>query len=692
MESEDGHVFIKNLAQFIHAHEQALASALQSHRSKKSVSSDASSSSSSLADVLTRPFAGLTTSVIKPAKLSLTPHHLYFLLSKFEELGVNVGALNVRLENIHTETHANYVSFLGQAPKKAGRAADTDSLKSVSSISVMSNVSSIWSSFRSTSREEKRMNQHREDLKYLYSCFTKLPALRLAPDPRRRLIAGYEAFPFDTAVPIHVLKNVSYLEICDLDFRQIYGWHTLSRQLRSLTVRHGQLEDPLDVLLDIVLDDLDGRRRRSSKAPVPTTPSTPGGSWVTSPRNKHADLASSTSNPSSPFMKQRSGSLVEVPTQERSCSPARPGSGSMAVVNHTLSEERRSSSQGSSIRRTFSRQKSVDLVGSIVLPTSSWQFLRHLSLADNGLHHISVASLAPVASTLQSLDLSSNLFSEIPDALASLSQLRQLNLSNCMIESLRSLARSPLPAITIFNVRGNRIISLAGIEKLYSLEKIDLRDNRIADPAELARLTGIPYMSHVYIAKNPFTRTHLEHRITIFNLFRRAPERNDDIIIDQIGPMFNEKRKLVDWAPVAPIVAVVKAPPEDEQKENIALDSPRSASKRVVEFGITSVETDSPTRRKKPARARVAQITSGPQGVTSRTSSPRVSIETNDRAKTAAQPVKQMNLDKPLPLSPSQEARPVTESHISGCREVSSPPLEALTLNTGISIGSRTLG
>jgi hypothetical protein len=44
----------------------------------------------------------------------------------------------------------------------------------------------------------------------------------------------------------------------------------------------------------------------------------------------------------------------------------------------------------------------------------------------------------------------------------------------------------------------DRLISLAGVERLYPLERLDLRDNKIKDPTELARLTGIPYLREVW--------------------------------------------------------------------------------------------------------------------------------------------------------------------------------------------------
>jgi hypothetical protein len=626
MDSEDGQVFVKacaiarscrclaascehmlilvasqNLAYFVRTHERNLANALQLQRQRnkngqaQSSTTAAASSNITLADALSRPYLSFTAQNVKPAKLTLTPHHLYYLLTKFEDLGVDVGPMNVRLENIHADVApSNYVSFLGNAPKSRGRQADADSLKSVSSVrSVMSSMSSMWSSFtlsNSAAKQEKQMAQFRDDIKYLYSCFTKIPALRLSPDHRAHLISGFEEFPFDAAVPLFAFKNLGALEICDLDFRSFYGWDRLAEQVRSLTVRRANVDDPLDLLFNIVLDDMDRRRRRSSRAPMPSTPSATGVPWPTaSPKAKYAELARSFSTPTSPLVDQRRVSLAGSPqsvslakagtsdgrktpttkARQRSTSPTRPVSsrhGSLQRPHRSGTPKlRRSSGSDSSSTHDMSpRHSTTDLLGTSYLPSSKWRFLRHLSLAENGLTDISVASLAPVAGTLQSLDLSGNLLNTVPEALASLTHLRALNLSNCMIERLNTLTQSPLPAITTLNLRSNRLQTLSGIEKLYSLERVDVRDNNIKDPTEIARLTGIPNIIDVYVAKNHFTRTHPNYRVTIFNLFRSTPGHSQDVTIDTQGPTSQEKKQLVDRVPEALGLPIVKPEPEEE--------------------------------------------------------------------------------------------------------------------------------
>jgi Leucine rich repeat len=550
-----------------------------------------------------------------------------------------VGPMDVRLENIHTDAPpSNYVSFLNQAQRKKIKGGDRDSIHSVSSMrSVMSTMTSLWSSLglssKSASKLEKSKAQEKEDLKYLYSAFTKVPCLKLAPDYKAPLIAGYEEFPFDTAVPVFVFKNVSALEICDVDFRQFYGWDRVADTVRSLSLKRASIDDPADLLINIVLDDMDKRRRRSAKtatSPIVGAPSN-------SPGRKHAQLADTRSAPPSP---RQSHVCDEGPVssslesrgshhpRRRSASPSRPGSsryGSSSGYARSNTPIRRSSgSSTSSLRAQTPRGSSSTLLTMGYLPMSKWSFLRHLSLSDNSLTTISAASLAPVANTLQSLDLSSNLFTEIPDSLASLVALRALNLSHCMINSLHSLVRNPLPAITALNLRANRLASLAGIERLLSLERVDLRENRLNDPTEIARLTGIPDMVDIYVYKNPFVKNYSNYRITIFNLFRSTPGYTEDIFIDGTQPAYSEKKFLADRAPEPPTPPVIKPPiiqedlsyarvhpmPAPTPPPSIGSEGEYRIERRGSELGHhrRKSEYGSTQRRKKGTRRRIVDI------------------------------------------------------------------------------------
>lgn len=598
----------KNLAHFVRTHEKALANALQSRsqRPKNGQTSNhsgeasptqissypssapTSSTSSALAAAFSLGTLNLSSHNLKPAKLALSPHHLYYLLNRFEEIGIQIGPMNVRLENIHAEASpANYVSFLSQSQRSPGL-SDRDSIHSVASVrSVMSSMSILWSglglgSTNVDAKIEKAKLQHLTDLRYLYSAFTKIPCLRLSPDPKTRLIEGYEEFPFDTAVPLHAFKNVSALEICDIDFRQFYGWDKLAEQLRSLTVKRSHLDDPIDLFINVVLDDMDKRRRRSFKAP-----SSPALPWPASPSLGFTDLGRANSTPPSPVVDNRFGQSAsprrngrlpqepELSTQRQrprtnSASPSRPCSKRHdSPLRHArpYPVKTKRSGSGSSNSSTHTSEalrsgSSSNLLTLGVLPASKWRFLRHVSLADNSLTAMSASGLAPLSNTLHSLDLSSNLFTEVPDCLAQLTALRALNLANCMIESLHSLAKNPLPAITALNLRANRLVSIAGIERLLCLQRLDLRDNNLQDPIELARLTGMPDIAEIWVLRNPFVKTHSNYRVSIFNLFRNSPGYTEDVVIDSSAPGYTERRQLRDrinepeGPPVAPKLPV----------------------------------------------------------------------------------------------------------------------------------------
>lgn len=530
--------------------------------------------------------------------------------------------MNVRLENIHTETLPSYVSFLNKPQRSR---SDRDSIHSVSSVrSVLSGMSALWSSLglasKDSSKSEKAKAAIEADLKYLYSAFTKIPCLRLAPDHRARLIRGYEEFPFDTAVPLHSFKNLSSLEVIDMDFRSFFGWDRLSEQLRSLTVTRANLEDPADLLTGIVLDDMDKRRRRSSK----TQPS-PVFGWngrrsefpnsISAPGSPVPDMpfGASASPQAAPMMRVRSeGGKGRARTG--SISPTRPTTSSKQWGSRqsrgTYSRIRRAGSGSSDCSDSSGRNGSSSNLLTDFLPPSKWRFLRHLGLPDNSLTSISETSLAPVSDTLQSIDLSSNLFTEVPDSLASLVALRSVNLSNCMIESLHSLSRNPLPAITALNLRGNRLRSLAGIERLPSLERLDLRDNNLTDPMEIARLTSLPEIREIWVSGNPFVKTHPGYRVVIFNLFRRFPGYSEDILIDGSGPGYAERKQLIDRVaepqgapvvrPALPDTATVINKPSSSLTQGATTTKPTRPSLPPSELEVE------PGRRKKSHRPNIA--------------------------------------------------------------------------------------
>lgn len=532
--------------------------------------------------------------------------------------------MNIRLENLHAEpSSSNYVSFLAQTQLPKIKSYDTDSIHSVTSVrSLMSSMSAMLSNISFAGNVEHKQAKQaaaaREDIRYLYSAFTKIPCLKISVDHRLKPIAGFEEFPFDTAVPVTIFKNLTAFEIADIDFRSVFGWDVLAETLQSLTVKRGSIDDLSELLHDVVLDDADQRRHRSSK--IPSSPGLPLATPLSA--SKHLGWPGSTSPVRSPIIPRPNSSDEgqDTPPSDRrgkkpnrSVSPQRtPHARKGSVYTRPQITGRRSSGSSQSSSRVHTpRQSSTSLLLQTRLPATKWRFLRHLSVPDSGLTSISSESLLPLTDTLQSLDLSSNLFSEIPDALSSLVGLRALNLSNCLIDSIRSLTRSPLPAVTVLNLRANKLSSLAGIEKLKSLQRLDVRENWLTDPTEAARLTVMPDFYDIYVKRNPFAKTHPKYRVTIFNLFRMTPGYVEDIKVDGLSPDRSERRQLADRVPVpaqATVVEPVQAPElTDELQAAAAKDHSnlRNPADAPPEESTAPEITTRASRRKGPKRRAV---------------------------------------------------------------------------------------
>ncbi|KAK9244685.1 hypothetical protein V1506DRAFT_560934 [Lipomyces tetrasporus] len=516
----DGDTYVRNLAVFIRANERQLATTRRPNGKDNGMS------------ILPSSFQSRS----KMARLSLTPHHLFYLLHRFNELGLSVGPLSIRLESIQSEAFpTSYVSFLHESYRShKDNASDAKSIQSEASVrSTMSGISAIFS-LMSISNTEKSKIGIDQDLKYVYSAFTKVPALRLAIDRKAKIIDGFEEFPFDKAVPMTAFKNLSSLELLDSDVRVFYGWHAVSERLKTLSVKRGQLDDPVELVVALVLDDMDRRRKRTSTpVPVYATATSDDGDLQGSPRELPnlllTRVTSRSSRSSRRGRESASRSPARVPSLSRSSAQtSRHRSDSMSSVVSTSSYD-----------------------GSASPPTNlgpmNWQFLRHLTLSDCGISSISNESTIPLGNSLLSLDLSFNLLISIPEALSYLSCLRSLNFSYNLISSLHSLTHHPLPAITVLNLRGNKLVSLAGLDRIASIERLDLRDNKLTDPGELARLTGAPNISEVWVLGNPFVKTHSSsYRITIFNVFRQTPGYTDDILLDGSLPGLLEQRALME--------------------------------------------------------------------------------------------------------------------------------------------------
>lgn len=460
---EPGDDYVRKIAAFIRNNEQRLAEAGFGRRRKTNSLPPGS---------LYNPLAwfGLADSNTPrpPVVLSLDTHHLFYLLIRLEALGFSVGSVDVRLQNLSRPL--NYVHF----DDKSETLSIADSFRS--SISVMSKLSlggGWWG------RPEPPKTDM--ELKYIYSSFTKLPALSIrAPGPN-----GIEELaddpPDDNAVPVYVFKNLQSLECQDIDPRALLGWDRLAESLRSLTIKRSGIENPTCIFVDSVLED---QRRREE------------GSNQTHMR-RFGSLASFTSDTSVPA---------------------------------TVQEEAEDSDSADDERPNLHPADKK-------LSPLKWAFLKHLSLSENALPGVP-SDLFQNLTSLTSLDLSSNLLVSIPAGLSSLYNLLHLNLSDNMIDSVLGIY-TKLGSILSINLSGNRLDSLCGLERLMALERVDLRNNRVEESAEVGRLAVLPNISAVWVDENPFMHREENPRAKCFDLFHKEGKT---IQLDGSLPTYYERR------------------------------------------------------------------------------------------------------------------------------------------------------
>lgn len=253
MESEQGDDYLRRLAEFIRLNQQSLAYG-HSLRPPPNFSAP---------DIL-NPFTWLTTP-LKPAALSIDIHRLFYVLMRIDALSINVGSLDTLILN-----PSRPLVYRNLFPQQDN--SDTLSLASLrSSLSMVSSLS-LGASWWARSEPPSVDN----DIKFLYSSFTKLPSLILqAPGPRVIAETMNESLN-NNAIPLDAFKNLQGLSCIDVDPRAILGWDRLAESLKSLKIQRSGLGDVSDIFFHAVLAD-EARRTTpsavlSSPLPQPTTP------------------------------------------------------------------------------------------------------------------------------------------------------------------------------------------------------------------------------------------------------------------------------------------------------------------------------------------------------------------------------------------------------------------------------------
>ena len=252
------------------------------------------------------------------------------------------------------------------------------------------------------------------DLKYIYSCFTKLPAISLK-SPRSNVMQGLTIDPTGpNALPLHVFKNMQSLECADINPRILLGWNRLAESLRSLKICRSGIDDFTEIFVGAALESESHRGHVHSGEQIGQALDFDG----------HA------------------------PKGKNCITPV-----------------------GSSLKWAFLRYLSLKDNAITFLPgdvVSCFVSLIHLDLSSNLL--VSIPPGLDTLHNLTSLDLSDNMIDSVIGIYAQLGQIRTLNLSKNRLESICGLER--LSVLERIDLRHNHIQESAEIGRLSMVPNI----------------------------------------------------------------------------------------------------------------------------------------------------------------------------------------------------------------------------
>ncbi|KAI9455449.1 hypothetical protein BJY52DRAFT_1280092 [Lactarius psammicola] len=483
MDNQRGDDYLRTVASFIRTNESRLAEAAFQRRRRPRQSTQSAPSgltlnplqwfSSDNTPQSTRP---------KPLTFTIDTHHLFYILIRLEALGYHVGSLDFKAVN--PSRPINYVDV-----SHSGDSSDSMSLSSIrTSLSAVSRLSlgvGIWARPEPPSVDQ--------ELKYIFSSFTKIPALSLRAPGLKKIVEIATDPPNENALPLDSFRNLQSLECVDIDPRTLFGWDRLSESLWSLTIKRSGLDDVSDLFINTVIDDSARRQTIPSLDP---------------PNLSRQSSFHSTRLPDS--VAENVEETVVTPTSD---DPPRLPSPTESSVSPQL-------------------------------PASKWAFLRYLSLADNALTFIPTEPL-PHLSSLTHIDLSSNLLVSIPPGLSSLYNLVSLNLSDNMIDSVLGIYKK-LGQVLALNLSRNRLDSLCGLERLVALERVDIRHNQLEESGEVGRLSLLPNIAEVWVEGNTFTEIESDYRVKCFDFFWKEGK---SILLDGTPAGFYERRSLTSPPP-----------------------------------------------------------------------------------------------------------------------------------------------
>ncbi|KAJ1977636.1 hypothetical protein H4R35_002222, partial [Dimargaris xerosporica] len=169
-----------------------------------------------------------------------------------------------------------------------------------------------------------------------------------------------------------------------------------------------------------------------------------------------------------------------------------------------------------------------------------WAHLHFLEMPSNSLTTLSSAAAQQLAQCVR-LSLARNQLVELPASLCQLIALTTIDLSYNQLTSLSS-ASTTLGHITHLGLRANQLTDLMGLYKLWALEVLDIRDNKIATLDPFIQLVTLPSLQSLWLSGNPYCHTNRpDPYIPIFFSFQA---KGMAIRLDGLMPTPQEQKRI----------------------------------------------------------------------------------------------------------------------------------------------------
>ncbi|KAF9435670.1 hypothetical protein BGZ76_005762 [Entomortierella beljakovae] len=473
-------------------------------------------------------------------------YYLLYLLDRFEEVGIDLDGWEVSTRTTgDSKPHVIFPAKNGQTnpnQRTTNNGNRPQSIRSFSSTAVSTlTLITGWKQWSTAASYNSTNLTVTDDIHFVRKFLKHVPGLRLVskiaqiPSGKGR-IEGFDANAILTlmnhgrSIESEEGENHSNpQELHNIPPDCVEGWEALMKQLKSLVIVKSEIEDIHHVLVTVVVNS---ERRRRQKAHLENT------------RAGHLKEEQQEALKDAALVTQELGEIKDDSTITANDSSSSNNNNNNNINNNHSNGSSKNGDSSNNPNSTKDDDGDDDEEeGDDIFILSSlrmWPVLRHLSFSDNSLTEMKRNNSFSYAQSVTSLDLSHNMFVSPPSGLIYLHNLNELDLSFNMINGVQHIYQV-LGNITSLNLRGNRLESLSGIERLWNLEKVDVRENHLDEAAEVGRLAALPCIREVWSERNPFCTIQPNYRVEILAVFKA---NGHDLLLDGTFASYLEKRDI----------------------------------------------------------------------------------------------------------------------------------------------------